>query len=264
MGNNGRVSLKRPKADAVCVEAVDVARTALAGAVSENGFGGHLGHVAEDERVVTHFFEVTAAGYRGWRWAVTVGRAPRLKTVTVSEIVMLPGEGALLAPAWVPYSSRLQPDDLGPGDLLPVAEGDPRLVPGYLVGEAEPDRATRDVIAELGLGREWVLSAEGREQAADRWYADRHGPDDDVARGAPAACGSCGFLVRIAGPLSGLFGLCANANSPSDGSVVSYNHGCGAHSSVRTEPEATVMAPATPYFDTVQWDDFEPFAPSTR
>ncbi len=46
-------------------------------------------------------------------------------------------------------------------------------------------------------------------------------------------CGGCGFLVRLAGPLSTLFGVCANGNANDDGRVVSFDHGCGAHSEVR-------------------------------
>ena len=67
--------------------------------------------------------------YAGWRWAVTVVRAPRSKVVTVSETVLLPGPGALLAPDWVPWQDRLRPGDLGVGDLLPAPPDDERLVP---------------------------------------------------------------------------------------------------------------------------------------
>ncbi len=56
---------------------------------------------------------------------------PASKTVTVDEVVLLPGVGALLAPAWVPWSARLQAGDLGIGDVLPTAVDDERLMPGY-------------------------------------------------------------------------------------------------------------------------------------
>jgi hypothetical protein len=36
--------------------------------------------------------------------------------------------------------------------------------------------------------------------------------------------------VPIAGALRQVFGVCANEWSPSDGQVVSLDHGCGAHS----------------------------------
>ena len=48
--------------------------------------------------MVTHFFACPHPGYQGWRWSVTVARASRAKVVTVDEVVLLPGEGALLGP----------------------------------------------------------------------------------------------------------------------------------------------------------------------
>ena len=47
--------------------------------------------------LVTHSFACLAKGYRGWRWAVTVARAPRSRTATVCETVLLPGGDAILA-----------------------------------------------------------------------------------------------------------------------------------------------------------------------
>ena len=99
--------------------------------------GDHLGHVVEGERLVTHLFECRRPGYVGWRWSVTVVRATRQKTVTIDELVLIPGDEAIVAPPWVPYKERIQPGDLSPGDLLPVEEDDPRLVPTYLFGDDE-------------------------------------------------------------------------------------------------------------------------------
>jgi hypothetical protein len=42
----------------------------------------------------------------------------------------------------------------------------------------------------------------------------------------------------MAGALRSFFGVCANAWSPSDGHVVSLDHGCGAHSEVDLVREA--------------------------
>ena len=55
-----------------------------------------------------HVFQM----YRGWYWAVSVARASSARNVTVDEVVLLPGEQALIATAWVPWSERLQPGDL--------------------------------------------------------------------------------------------------------------------------------------------------------
>jgi hypothetical protein len=253
------------KPDTVGVQAVDAARAALVDLVDAADVGEHLGHQAEQERVVTHFFACLRAGYRGWRWAVTVARAPRLKTVTVDEVVLLPGDEAIVAPQWVPYRDRIKPGDLSPGDLLPTEEDDPRLVPGYLAGDGDDDDEDLDadtyleVADELALGRSRVLSLEGRELAAQRWYDGSHGPDSPIAQSAPANCGSCGFLVRMAGPLSRVFGVCANAYANDDGRVVSFDHGCGAHSEAQLSKKSQPQPLPEPVLDTLTWDELDQF-----
>lgn len=238
--------------------AVDDARAALVETVGEEMVGEHLDALAEDDRLVTHHFACEDAGYVGWRWAVTVTRAPRQKVVTVNEVVLLPGVAAVLAPEWVPWRDRMAAGDLGPGDLVPVELDDLRLVPGYLVGDEALDgtsvRELREVTREVGLGRELVLSVEGRDEAAERWYDGPHGPDDPIAKAAPAQCVTCGFLVRMSGPLSAEFGVCANASSPSDGHAVSYDHGCGAHSDVRDESSHHEPGSPAPFHDTLTFD----------
>ncbi|PSK98255.1 Protein of unknown function (DUF3027) [Haloactinopolyspora alba] len=237
---------RAPKADAAAVKAVDDARTAAVEVGGADAVGEHLGHDAEAERVVTHYFACLLSGYVGWRWAVTVARASRAKTVTVSECVLLPGADAVLAPAWVPWEDRVKPEDLGPGDLLPVAADDPRLEPGYT---SVDDPHTQNVVDELGLGREWVLSREGRGEAATRWYEGEGGPHTDIAKSAPAQCASCGFAVPIAGSLGQGFAVCTNERTPFDGTVVAHDHGCGGHSDVRL-PESGDDS-AEPVVDTV-------------
>lgn len=253
-------SARSVRPDTVGVGAVDVALEALTELVDAADVGEHLGHASEDERVTTHFFACTRTGYRGWRWSVTLARASRAKTVTVDEIVLLPGDDALVAPPWVPWRERLQPGDLSPGDLLPVEEDDPRLVPGYLADDEVIDAdSVREVGDELGLGRARVLSLEGRDLAAQRWYDGSHGPDAPIAQSAPDQCRSCGFLVRLAGPLSQVFGVCANAQANDDGRVVSFDHGCGAHSEVRLHKRNLPEPLPDPVLDTLTWDDLEKF-----
>jgi hypothetical protein len=255
------------KPDAVGISAVDAAREGLLDLVDSGDVGDHLGHVAEEERVVTHLFECRRTGYRGWRWAVTVARAPRQKTVTVDEIVLLPGDESITAPEWVPYRDRIQAGDLSPGDLLPTEEDDPRLVPGYLSGDPADDivedtedgELLREVAYELGLVRARVLSLEGRDLAAERWYEGSHGPDAPIAQSAPAPCETCGFLVRLAGPLAQAFGVCANAQANDDGRVVSWDHGCGAHSEAQLARRSQPQPLPEPVLDTLSWDELEQF-----
>ena len=218
------------KRDAILIAAVDLARECAESIAEPGTVGEHLGVVMDGERLATHSFACTAAGYPGWRWAITVARVPRSKKATICETNLVPGEGALLSPQWLPYDQRLAPGDIGAGDVLPYIEDDQRLEPGFeATGDEDVDQMA---LFELGLGRKRVLSAEGRDEAAARWYAGESGPSAPVAEKAPAPCSSCGFFVPLPGALRSFFGVCANAWSPSDARVVSLDHGCGAHSEV--------------------------------
>lgn len=222
--------------DAVLGSAVELARQAAVELAEQPGdVGEHLGHVVDGERLVSHRFACTARGYRGWVWTVTLARVARSRTATVCEAVLLPGDDAILAPEWLPWSDRLRPGDIGPGDVLPFRADDPRLEPGWTpTGDEELDSVA---IEELALARARVLSADGRDEAANRWYAGPHGPTSPGSLASAAACGSCGFLVPLQGSLGTVFGVCTNAWSPDDGTVVSLDHGCGAHSETDVEPQ---------------------------
>ena len=253
-----RTRSKEP--DQTCAEAVDLARAAVVAIVGPDRVGEHLEVLAEGERTVTQLFDCQDPAYAGWRWAVTVGRAPRSKVVTVSETVLLPGPAALLAPPWVPWQDRLRPGDLGVGDLLPAPPDDERLVPlvtlegddavidwyGAPDGEDEGPSEPAELPAP---GRSRVLSAAGRESASERWYSSEHGPRTPLAHAAPAQCIGCGFFVPLSGELGRLFGACANAYAPDDGRVVSADHGCGAHSeSVSWQATARALSPVIDEF----------------
>ncbi|MFT4125346.1 MAG: DUF3027 domain-containing protein [Gordonia sp. (in: high G+C Gram-positive bacteria)] len=222
------------------LDAVDVARRALV----EDGHapGDHLHAVPEGDWAAAHYFDAGLVGYRGWRWCVVVAGAPGSTTVTVSEVVLLPGEGALLSPDWVPWSERVAAGDLSPGDLLAAAADDRRLVPNQIdtadefpADGAEAAAPGLDDIAQisgaLGLGRKRLLSPQGRTEAAQRWYDGEFGPTAEMAAAAPFPCCSCGFFIPLSGALRSLFGACANEHA-ADGRIVAGDYGCGAHSDV--------------------------------
>ncbi|MGI8696460.1 MAG: DUF3027 domain-containing protein [Mycobacteriales bacterium] len=234
--------------DAACVAAVDLARAAILEsgvAAGADAIGDHVGIEVDAQRVVTHLFAAELDGYRGWRWAVTVTRASRARQPTVDDVVLLPGPDALIAPQWVPWGERLLASDLGVGDLLPAEADDSRLVPAY-VESTDPE--IEAVALELGLGRLRVMSADGRDEVAERWYAGGTGPRTAMAAHAPARCGSCGFYLPLAGSMRVAFGVCGNEYAPADGRVVEVGFGCGAHSEAAIAP-ALYAAPGPAYDD---------------
>jgi Protein of unknown function (DUF3027) len=267
------VHARTPAVDEACAQAVELARAAAVETADRGDVGEHLTVQADDDRVVTHLFASLDPAYPGWRWAVTVSRASRSKTVTVSEAVLLPGPEALLAPEWVPWSERVRPGDLGVGDLMPAPADDERLVPiavlagdegvvdwddafswevGHDLAGSSGQPADLGELEAAAAGRSRVLSAIGRDTTAFRWYSSDHGPGTPLARAAPGPCVTCGFLVGLAGPLGRVFGVCANEYAPDDGRVVSLDHGCGAHSEVLAAGAGQNVM--TPVIDEVGYD----------
>jgi hypothetical protein len=211
---------------AVLTGAVDQARAAVVEFSGPEAVGDYLGVSYEDPSAATHRFLAHLPGYQGWQWAVVVAAYPGAEHATISEVVLLPGPTALLAPGWVPWEQRVRPGDLSPGDLLAPAVDDPRLVPGYTAGG---DPQVDETAAEVGLGRRWVMSAWGRSEAAERWHTGDYGPDSPMARSTKRVCRDCGFFLPLAGSLGAMFGVCGNELS-ADGHVVDKQYGCGAHS----------------------------------
>lgn len=246
--------------DAVCADAVDLARAAAVEDAPAGAVGEHLEAVADGERVVTHYFVCLDPAYVGWRWAVTVARASRAKAVTVDEVQLVAGPDSVVAPPWVAWIDRVQPGDLGAGDVLPHRAVDPMLVPGY-TGAADTDAVTDELAPpewEAGLGRARVLSSEGRDDAADRWAHGSFGPGSAVAAVAPGRCSSCGYLITIGGPLGQAFGICAHRLSPADGHVVPLDFGCGAHSEATAVPEPEPLVAGDSVLEIVDLSTYEP------
>ena len=253
----------------VLTAAVDTARGAAEETAGDPGLvGEHLGATPEPltgaaadvdpsalGAVVTHSFASRLPGYVGWHWAVTLAAVPGAGEVTVDEVVLLPGDAALLAPAWVPWHERLRPGDLSVGDVLPATEDDPRLVPGYTTDDdSAADPEAQALAAEIGLGRERVMSREGRGTAAARWLAGDFGPRSPMARQAPGPCGTCGFFLPLAGSLRTLLGACGNEYSPADGRVVAVDYGCGAHSQATLAAGEPVEVVTSARYDTADFD----------
>ncbi|MDO5081644.1 DUF3027 domain-containing protein [Buchananella hordeovulneris] len=233
--------------DPVLSGALDFARQAALQLAPASDIGDHVGVVVEADRLVTHRFACLKPGYVGWNWAVTLARVPRGRTATVCEVALVPGEGALLAPQWVPWKERLRPGDLARADVLPTAVDDTRLE----TVEVAAARAARESLGsqlpeELAAvaERPRVLSPLGRSLVAQRWYDSERGPSGRP-RGTPN-CGSCGFLLPLAGTVGSTFGVCGNEWAADDGRAVALDHGCGAHSQVEADDDGEDDWPITP------------------
>ena len=217
--------------------ALNIAKQAVIEDAGKSEYVGEFYSIdSDEERIATYLFHAKLPGYSGWMWAVTVAKIDDQSPATICDVVLLPGAKSLLAPNWVPYSQRIQPGDLGIGDVVPTSPDDERLTQSYaaLPGEEELDIAQ---LFEFGLSRARVLSIVGRDAASKRWYEGDRGPRAPIAQSAPKPCSSCGFFIPIAGSLRSAFGVCSNAISPEDARVVSVDHGCGAHSEALIKAE---------------------------
>ena len=82
-----------------------VAKAALLELTPENTVGDLTGHIEEDG-AITVTFAARMSGYPGWHWTVSVAQVEGSEP-TALEVELMPGNGALLAPDWVPWSDRL-------------------------------------------------------------------------------------------------------------------------------------------------------------
>lgn len=95
-----------PDADARLIGAHDLALAALHEITPASTVGPAAGYIAEDDGSVSLRFENRLPGYPGWYWTVTVARVEDAEP-TVLEAELMPADGALLAPEWVPWAERL-------------------------------------------------------------------------------------------------------------------------------------------------------------
>ncbi len=122
-----------------------IARAALAEITPETTVGAFREITVEDA-VATVRFSPRMGGYPGWVWAVAIAVNEGLEP-SVLETELIPSDGALVAPDWVPWSDRLEE---------------------YLSHQAEEDDA------EEGVGDD---DAEDDDHEHDEDDLD---PDDDV------------------------------------------------------------------------------------
>lgn len=104
---------------------VDVARSALLETTEADTVGAVLGIEQPEDGVLEVRFGTSLPGYPGWAWTVGVSVIDGVDTPSVLEVGLLPADGALTAPEWVPWSDRLA--DYRAGQL---ATGEQEAEPG--------------------------------------------------------------------------------------------------------------------------------------
>ncbi|NQX15068.1 DUF3027 domain-containing protein [Rathayibacter sp. VKM Ac-2857] len=93
--------------DVVLAGSEDRAREALLDITTADTIGDLVATLAQGEHVVSLQFTNLMRGYPGWLWTATLSRIDESEDVNVLEVELLPGEGSVLAPDWVPWSVRL-------------------------------------------------------------------------------------------------------------------------------------------------------------
>lgn len=233
---NGRSNTsKKPRQPLLSKLATTIARNAI-NELDDGRAGRHLGVTHIKTTTATHRFAADVPGYPGWEWNVVLACARGSHWITVSELALVPGGTALKAPEWVPYQQRIQPGDLGPGDIMPAPIDDNRLT-------TDPDDAvtTQQHKASTSSSQPRMLSQIGLSQALQRWKAGEHGPQSPYARQATFTCATCAFYLPLAATTD--VGVCANEYS-ADGTIVAATYGCGAHSETpQPEPLGTTAEP---------------------
>jgi hypothetical protein len=92
--------------DEVLRVALPIATAALLEVADPSSVGKTCGSTSEGDRVFSLDFECLLAGYPGWFWSVTLSRIDDEAQPSVLETGLFPGENALVAPAWVPWSDH--------------------------------------------------------------------------------------------------------------------------------------------------------------
>jgi hypothetical protein len=84
----------------------DIARAALGEITKPDTVGELTSEVKEDDGAITVTFAAAMLGYPGWHWTVSLAQLDG-EEPSVLETELMPGDGSLLAPDWVPWSERL-------------------------------------------------------------------------------------------------------------------------------------------------------------
>jgi hypothetical protein len=154
----------------------ELAKSVALDVASEPDEVGEFVVAHDDGDNITDFrFASRVRGYENWQWSVTLFHDEELDSWTVDESSLIPAEGALLPPQWIPWKDRLRPEDLSVTDSLGTEADDPRI--------------------EQGMPENVLESAERQiREGAGLESADSQSPTDGVADAGSAA--DAGEAVR--------------------------------------------------------------------
>ncbi|MFI7482790.1 DUF3027 domain-containing protein [Kocuria sp. M1R5S2] len=186
---------RAPKQDPLLVADVGTARAGVEEIADPAEIGSGHRVVVEEDRLVVHLFECTRPGYRGWNWFASLARAPRSRAVTVCEVGLLPGDEALLAPEWVPWSERVSAEERAEEkaqeeDAAGEGAEDAADPAGDEAGERAEDRADGAGDGAEGTGNTSAGRTESAAEGHDADAPDASAPAADArpdgTAGAPA------------------------------------------------------------------------------
>lgn len=126
-----------------------VAREALLEITGADTIGDLISETVETDAVITIHLASLLDGYPGWHWSVSLAELPG-EAPSVLEVELMPGEGALLAPEWVPWSDRLPGDDDEGDEDEEDDDLDPDEIDDGIDFETDDDPDTDDPDPDLG------------------------------------------------------------------------------------------------------------------
>jgi hypothetical protein len=142
---------------------LEVARAAATQNAGEKAVSNFVELIDEGDGAFSFVFEAKLEGYLGWLWSVTLFDSGD-ETPTISEVVLLPGEQALLAPAWVPWSERLADWKALQVELEAQAALDAQEAAENSEGEDEDEDETDDLeVVELDEDDDEVEEADSED-----------------------------------------------------------------------------------------------------
>lgn len=167
-------------------ERTALALSALAEITDPADVGDLLAIEEVEPGVVDVRFACRLAAYADWSWTVSTSDLPDVAP-TVLEVELLPGEGSLLAPPWVPWAERLaewrrqHPDERHPDEPADDAATDEDSEDE---DEAEVDESDLGVDDELDELDEAELEGEESPEEAEQDSGnvsddDPYGDEDD-------------------------------------------------------------------------------------